>query len=386
MVNVAALVETFKRRYGNRPRIFSAPGRVNLIGEHTDYNEGFVLPIAIDRRTFVAAAANGTSDVRIDSQDLQEGATFSLRHTDVQFENKWTAYVGGVALELQAAGLELCGADLAISSDVPIGAGLSSSAALEIAVATALISINGQAAAPTTIALAAQNAEHKYVGTKCGVMDQLAVTLGQRNHALLIDCRSLGISQILLNLPDAILVVCDTNVKHDLAASAYNQRRRECEQAVDFFRQYLPAIRSLRDLDPVTFEMYDRSLPDVLRRRTRHVVTENARTVAAADALAQGNLDHVGRLMYDSHKSLRDDYQVSAPELDLLIDLAQSFPGVIGARMTGGGFGGCTINLLRRDAFSGFSEFVKTRYRAASGIEAAIYSVNADDGVKEVVL
>jgi galactokinase len=384
MIDVNVLAGIFTQSYHQRPRIFSTPGRVNLIGEHTDYNEGFVLPMAIDRRTFVAAAANGTREVRVRSLDLNDQASFSLDTAEVPFGKNWLGYVAGVALELRSQGAKLSGTDLAILSDVPIGAGLSSSAALEVSVASALLAVNGQQLDPTAVALVAQAAEHKYVGTRCGIMDQLTVSLAQKDHALLIDCRSLKIRNIKLKLPEAVVVICNTNVKHELASSAYNQRRQECEQAVDILRRRLPAIRSLRDVDLEALEPQAQDLSEVLRRRARHVITENARTVAAASALERGHLQEVGKLMYASHNSLREDFQVSSSELDLLVQLAEGFEGVFGARMTGGGFGGCTVNLVRRDRVELFEEYIHKNYSARSGVEPAIYPVVADEGVTEV--
>lgn len=386
MVNVAALSEAFKKSYGKDPRIFSAPGRVNLIGEHTDYNDGFVLPIAIDRRTFVAAAVNGSREVQVSSLDLKDQARFSLDEPESRIEKKWVTYIAGIAFQVQARGIKLSGADLVIQSDVPIGAGLSSSAALEISVGKALLTTSGQGLDPVSLALAAQKAEHVYAGTRCGIMDQLTVTLAQANHALLIDCRSLATNNIKVNLPGTRIVICNTNVKHDLATSAYNQRRRECEQAVEFLSRKIPTLRSLRDVEPIDIEKYASDMPEVLIRRARHVVTENARTRQAAVALLEGDAEKFGKLMSSSHESLRDDYEVSSPELDLLVELAGSFAGVFGARMTGGGFGGCTVNLIQSERFDSFREFIATKYRSLSGIDPAIYAVVADDGVKEIAL
>jgi galactokinase len=377
------LPDAFYEEYGSTPRIFSAPGRVNLIGEHTDYNQGFVLPMAIDRRTFVALAANNSRQVRVHSRDLHAAASFSLDEPTCCFEKPWLGYIAGVAFELESAGLALAGADLMIDSDVPIGAGLSSSAALEVSTATALLAISGKQLDVNSLALTAQAAEHKYVGTQCGIMDQLAVTVAKRDHALLIDCRSLQVTDVPLQLPETILVICNTNIKHELASSAYNQRRSECESAVETLRRRLPAITALRDVTPDDLGKYGTDLPDVLLRRARHIVTENARTLQAAKALQLGDLDQLGKLMRASHDSLQNDYEVSSPELDLMVDLANQCEGVIGARMTGGGFGGCTVNLLRANQATFFKEFITSEYRARTGIDPDIYPVRADGGVRE---
>ncbi len=384
MVNIDNLTIQFQHTYGKSPRVFSAPGRVNLIGEHTDYNDGFVLPIAIDRRTYVAAAANDSDSVRVHSLDLNESSGFDLRGPDVLSEPDWLAYIAGVAFELRKRGTTITGADLMISSDVPIGAGLSSSAALEISVAAAFLALNNESLDVTNLALIAQKAEHTYVGTRCGIMDQLTVSAAQKSHALLIDCRSLDVKPIDLNLPETTVVICDTNVKHELATSAYNQRRRECEDAVCLLRKHLPAIQALRDVNIGDLTKHEREFPDVLYRRAHHVISENARTLEAAIALKDGDVEKFGRLMSASHASLRDEYEVSSAELDLMVELAGSCEGVFGARMTGGGFGGCTVNLVRSDEVESFSKFVGHEYRARTGIDASIYAVETDEGVKEM--
>jgi galactokinase len=384
VVNLDKLIDHFRRRYGKTPRLFSAPGRVNLIGEHTDYNEGFVLPIAIDRRTYVAAAANDSEAVRVQSIDLNEAETFSLRSPYGSGETKWLGYIAGVAFELEKGGLKVPGADLAISSDVPIGAGLSSSAALEVSVASAFLALSGQDLEMKSLALVAQKAEHNYVGTRCGIMDQLTVTVAQKFHALLIDCRSLDADQIEMNLPQTALVICNTNVKHELATSAYNQRRSECEQAVRLLREHLPTIQALRDVSIDDLERHSKELPEVIYRRARHIVTENARTLEAANALNSGEVATFGRLMAASHQSLRNDFEVSSPELDLMVEIAGSCRGVFGSRMTGGGFGGCTVNLVSSEEVESFSRSINDEYAARTGIHPDIYSVSTDDGVKEI--
>jgi galactokinase len=288
-----------------------------------------------------------------------------------------------MAFELEAAGIKLSGADCLIKSDVPIGAGLSSSAALEISIGKALLAISDQEMGPTDFALLAQAAEHKYVGTHCGIMDQLTVVLGKQSHALLIDCRSLQIDEVGLNLPNVILVICNTNLKHNLATSAYNQRREECEQAVEILRRRMPAIRALRDVTPSDIEKHAADLGELLEHRARHVVTENERTLQAAKALGRGDTEELGRLMLLSHRSLRDDYQVSSQELDFMVDLAGESTAVLGSRLTGGGFGGCTVNLVVSDQAERFAQFIRKEYARATGIEPGICFVEADDGVRE---
>ena len=378
------LRSVFRERYGTEPRLFRAPGRVNLIGEHTDYNDGFVLPMAIDRETVVAARARPDRLVRLFSLNVDESFEFDLDNPGKPRRGLWLDYVEGVARALEARGVRLRGADLAVSSDVPVGSGLSSSAALEVSVGLALASVSESEVDRVTLALAGQAAEHEYVGIKSGIMDQFIAALGRAGHALLIDCRSLEAEFIPFDTSQVTVVICDTRVKHELASSEYNTRRAECERGVEILRESLPGIRALRDVSVAEFEQYEGRLPEVVKRRCRHVVTENERTLAAAAALSRGDMPEMGRLMDRSHRSLRDDYQVSGRELDLLVDIAGNVGGVVGARMTGGGFGGCTVNLVRRDALEEFRQFVSDEYIRATNIEAGIYISEAGDGAREI--
>jgi galactokinase len=280
-------------------------------------------------------------------------------------------------------GYRLKGADVAISSQVPIGAGLSSSAALEMSVGYSLLKLAGSEIDLTELALAAQTAEHQFVGTKSGLMDQLTAAFGIRNHAMLIDCRSLERELAVMSIPNVAIVICDTGVKHTLATSAYNERRRECEQAVTILKEWNPAINSLRDVTLVQFESHKDLLPDGIQRRCRHVISENGRTLSAAQALRHGHVKRLGELMNLSHESLRDDFEVSCRELDLMVELARQREGVGGARMMGGGFGGSTVNLVASDRLNQFRQFVSEGYYDATGITPRMFSVEADDGVKE---
>jgi galactokinase len=386
MVDLHRLVVQFAERYGATPRVFSAPGRVNIIGEHTDYNDGFVLPMAIDRRTFVAIAPREDRTVRVASVVVNDATEFKIDETADLSTHKWAQYVAGVAWTLQTRGIALRGADLLIDSNVPIGGGLSSSAALEVATGKALTTIANAKIDAKELARAAQKAEHDFVGAKVGIMDQLAATFGRKGHALLIDCRSLEMKQISLANLNAAIVVCNTNVKHELASSAYNQRRAECEQGVELLRTRLTKIRALRDVSVASFEEYADELPQPIRRRCRHVVTENDRTLRAAAALERGDREQLGELMRASHESLRDDYEVSCRELDTMVEIASRQDGVFGARMTGGGFGGCTINVVRGDNVHSFTQSVAKEYRDAMQIDPDVYIVCADDGVREEIV
>ena len=384
MMEREAVGRAFRERYGRAARLFRAPGRVNLIGEHTDYNGGFVLPMAIERETIVAAAVREDRTVRVYSVGLNEELSFDLDRPHPPQRGVWLDYVEGVAQALRSRGLKLSGADLLIDSDVPAGAGLSSSAALEISVGLALVKVSGQEIDGVTLALAGQQAEHTYVGTLCGIMDQFVAALARERHALLIDCRSLEAEPVPLDTTEAAFVIADTRVKHELSSSEYNVRRAECARGVELLQERLPGITQLRDVSPDDFRQHSDVLPDPVLRRCRHIVNENERTLAAARALRAGDLAEMGRLMYESHYSLRDDYEVSSPELDLLVELARALPGVLGARMTGGGFGGSTVSLVRRDDLEDFERALSEAYERETGQPPAVLVSEAGAGAAEV--
>jgi galactokinase len=373
---IAKLREEFGSEFAAEPRIFRAPGRVNMIGEHTDYNDGFVMPAAIDFAAHIAASPRNDRRVKVLSRNLDESFEFSLDGSP-QPRRSWSDYVQGVALMLERAGFELSGADLMVDSAVPIGSGLSSSAALEVAAALALLGVSGLAAEPMRIAQICQQAESEFVGMRCGIMDQFIACFGREDRALMLDCRSLEYRE--LPLPrEARMVICNTMVKHELAGSEYNNRRADCEEAA----RLMGAV-SLRDVAIEDFEALSGKLPERLRNRARHVVCDNDRVLRAAEALVAGDLAEFGRLMRESHRSLRDDYEVSCRELDLMVEIAGRQPGVYGARMTGGGFGGCTINLVKSEATDDFAAQVAEEYERASGIRPAIYTSRAVGGASE---
>jgi galactokinase len=384
LVDVEQVWRAFKGLFGTDPRLFRAPGRVNLIGEHTDYNEGFVLPVAIDLETVTAAAARNDRLIRVYSLNLDGKAEFDLDVPGPSRRGNWLDYIEGVARVLERRGIVLRGANLAVLSDVPIGAGLSSSAALEVSTGLALVRLSEQEVDPITLALAAQEAEHIYVGAQVGIMDQFIALLGREGHALLIDCRTLEAVPVPIDTSQAAIVIVNTNVKHKISASVYNTRRAECESAVAILKRVLPHIKTLRDVSVADFEKYEQLLPEPIRRRCRHVVTENERTLYAAEALRRNDLDEMGRLMYLSHQSLRDDYEVSSMQLDALVEIAAETHGVFGARMTGGGFGGCTVNLVMRDALESFRRNVNEKYPLRTKLDPTIYITEARDGAGEI--
>jgi len=377
------LGETFARLFGEEAKVYQAPGRVNLIGEHTDYNDGFVMPAAIGFCTSVAAAARKDRKLVMRSENLVELAAFSLDDLPARGSHQWSDYVVGVAKMLESSGRRLPGATLLIHGDVPQGAGLSSSASLEVAACAALLGVSGSEADAKEIALSCQRAENEFVGARCGIMDQFIACHGRKDHALLLDCRSLEYR--LLPLPEtARLVICNTMVRHSVAAGEYNQRRAECEEGVRILARHKQDVRALRDVTYSDLAALGAELPPTVMRRCRHVIGENARVLEAANALEQGSLEEFGRLMRESHNSLRDDFEVSCPELDLMVELASKVEGVYGARMTGGGFGGCTVNLVRTDCVETVKAAVGRGYEEEIKCAPEIYVCSAGDGVKQV--
>ncbi len=364
----------FARAFGGEPAwIAQAPGRVNLIGEHTDYNDGFVLPMAIDRAVWIALRARPDRRVRIDSLDFRQSVEFdldALQHGDAA----WGEYSKGVAWAMQAEGYRLRGWEGVLSGEVPVGAGLSSSAALELATARAFAVASDLAWDAPAMARLAQRAENDWVGVACGIMDQLASACGLAQHALLIDCRSLEIKPVLL--PESVSVlVLDTGTRRGLVTSAYNRRREECQAGAQAF-----GVSSLRDLTQEGFAAGEARIDAVVRRRVRHVLSENARTLRAVQALRDQDMGQVGRLMAESHVSLRDDYEVSSPALDAMVEVASAQPGIWGARMTGAGFGGCAMALVEREAALAAGQAIASAYQERMKLQPAVYVCRAADG------
>jgi len=377
----AALVEAFGEG-GPAVRAF-APGRVNLIGEHTDYNDGFVLPMAIEAGIELAARPRAGREVRVRSVDFGETATFRLdQPIERDAAHPWSDYVRGVIREVQQAGLPVDGLDLAFSGTLAQGAGLSSSAALEVGTALVLQALAGFAMEVPRLARLCQRAENQFVGLQCGIMDQYASLAARAGHALFLDCRSLAFEQVPLDLGRHVVAICHSGVKHALVASEYNRRRQECEAGVAGLRARFPAIRALRDASLEQLEACREALDPVVFRRCRHVIGEDDRVLRSVEALRAGELARFGRLMDASHASLRDDYQVSCPEVDLLVELARQGPGVLGARITGGGFGGCTVNLVERDALPHLRDVVLPEYQRRTGRVPRLFVSTAADGAE----
>jgi galactokinase len=370
------VADGFARTFqGQAEWIVRAPGRVNLIGEHTDYNDGFVLPMAIDRAVWIALRPRADQHVRLESLDFRQTIEIDLQALEHGGPG-WGEYPKGVAWSLQAAGYRLRGWEGVLSGEVPLGAGLSSSAAIELATARAFAAISDLAWDAPAMARLAQRAENEWVGVACGIMDQLTSACGLADHALRIDCRSLDVEPVPLPETASVLVL-DTGTRRGLVTSAYNRRREECRAGAEAL-----GLTSLRDLTQDAFARGEDSLEPVVRRRVRHILTENARTLAAVQALRTGDVQRVGQLMADSHASLRDDFEVSSPALDVMVEIASAQPGCWGARMTGAGFGGCAVALVDRDAAGQAGPRIASAYREQTGAQPSVYLCRAADGAR----
>ncbi len=362
----AELRQQFEQIYGKsdvHARAVRAPGRVNLIGEHTDYNDGFVMPMAIEPEVQIICRPRTDGTVRLASTAFAgQIVEFSLQNKIERGEPAWANYMRGVAAELIAAGVPLVGMDALYANTLPVGSGLSSSAAIEVGTAHALLAVSGTQLDPTRLALLCQKAEHEYALVPCGIMDQMIVATGREGNAMLLDCRDLSRRFVPIDAKDLRVVIVNSMVHHELSGGEYAQRRKQCEEGVAYFKQSDPNVRALRDVRPDQVESAKGKLSDVVYRRCRHVVTENARVIQAAAKLVEHYYDEVGELMLQSHRSLRDDYEVSVPELDYLVEQAMTIKGVYGARMTGGGFGGCIVALVQPRAVEALINHLSKTY------------------------
>lgn len=390
-MNTNKLTEQFKQKYGagdgtHPVRLFQAPGRVNLIGEHIDYNGGYVLPAALEFGTTLVIRARDDGELHFASTNLEYEA--SIRITDVgkHKTGEWVDYPVGVIVELMEKGVQLSsGYDLLFHGEIPNGAGLSSSASIEVVTAYALLSVEGQATDTVEIALLAQRAENRYVGVNCGIMDQFAVANGAKDHAILLMCDTLAYKKVPFQTGDYTLIIGNTNKRRGLVDSAYNERRSQCVTALDIVRQEMPTLNYLAQLTEEQFKaLEDRIEDETVRKRAQHVVAENARVLDSVAALGNNDLVTFGQLMNASHASLRDLYEVSCKELDVMVEEAQRIPGTLGARMTGAGFGGCTVSLVHKSAVDEFVKQVGQSYRTRTGLEASFYVCGVGDGVKQL--
>ena len=369
----AHVAAEFKQSFGRPPRwVVAAPGRVNVIGEHTDYNDGFVLPMAIERYAVMAAdAASAPGKITVNDIHFKETATIDISGPGIKGQPKWSNYIRGVLAGFQNRGVKVPALDIAFMSTVPLGGGLSSSAALEVCTGTLMEAATGRID-PVEKALLAQTAEHEFAGVPCGIMDQFISALGREGHLLLLDCRTRKTELVPMSDPSVELLVVNTNVKHELGNGEYATRRAECEEAARIL-----GVKSLRDATADQLEKAKGKMTDVVYRRARHVIGEIERTVHAAEGIRQSNWPAVGQLMYASHYALRDDYEVSCEELDVVVEIAESIGykgGVYGCRMTGGGFGGCCVALVKADAVEAITKKIAADYKAKTGIEASIFA------------
>jgi galactokinase len=380
-MNVQArdVAQEFGHRFGRRPTVSRAPGRVNLIGEHTDYNDGFVMPAALEFATLVAASPRTDRRLHVYSIILDQTREFDLDAPAETGRHDWSDYIFGVAVMLERSGRRLSGADLVVSTDVPLGSGLSSSAALEVSSAHALLTASGLHFEPIAVAKICQRAENDYVGMRCGIMDQYVSACGVAGAALLIDCRTLESRNVSI-APNLRLLVANSGVRHQHAGGEYNARREACEEGVRLLKPALGPIKALRDVTPEVLEANRKRLPELIYRRCRHIVTENARVLEAERALIAGDFAACGAAMNASHASMRDDFEITCPEVDFLAELAQATPGVFGSRMTGGGFGGCTVSLVEAGAVKRVSQILIDGYRVGCGRDAEVFDCSPSDG------
>ena len=391
---IKKLVNYYREIFNSKPLVLRSPARVNIIGEHTDYNEGFVLPAAIDKAVYVAVEKREDDQIilhSIDFKDKYEGRVSEIKRTD----KHWANYILGVAAQFQKKGYQFNGFNLIIDGDVPLGAGLSSSAAVECATAYAINVLFGFGVDKKTLALMAQKAEHEFAGVLCGIMDQFASVFGQKDHVIKLDCRSLEYEFVPLKLEGYKILLLNTNVKHSLASSEYNTRRQQCEEGVTMIRKHYPEVKSLRD---ATLEMVNQHVKgneviyrrckyvEVIYRRCKYVIEENTRLLEGCEDLKKGDIGALGAKMYRSHEGLSKEYEVSCPELDFLVDSVRNKPDVLGARMMGGGFGGCTINLVKETAIDGLISELSTRYNKEMNKELTPYIAQIEDGSSVVII
>jgi galactokinase len=377
------LTAIFQSLFESQPLIAFAPGRINLIGEHTDYQEGFVFPAAVAQGIYVAIQRNNLTFCRLYSLDFEEEFTFSLNAISPK-KGHWANYVMGMLSQLKQAGFVPQNFDLAIAGIIPVGAGLSSSAALSIAIGTAITSLFDYQVSKKSLVLYAQKSEHLYAGVNCGIMDPYASAFGEKGHALLLDCRSNTHETIPIDLKEYQLILVNSKVKHSLADSAYNKRRAACEESVLLLKSQFPKIQTLRDLKPEDLEQVKAILPERLFPKAKHVLTECQRVIDGANFLQANDLAAFGKLMNASHQSLSVDFEVSCAELDFLAAKAQELPQVVGARMMGGGFGGCTLNLMKTQFLEDFKKLILESYQAAFQIEPDFIAVTLSDGASVI--
>ncbi len=376
--------QQFEELYNAQPIVVKSPGRINIIGEHTDYNEGFVLPAAIDKAAYLALSLRDDDEIHLMAHDLNETFSISINDLKPVGDISWPNYMLGAVAELQKKGVALKGFNAVLASDVPIGAGLSSSAAVECATIFALNELLQTNFSRMELVKMAQKAEHEYAGVMCGIMDQFASMMGKKEHVMKLDCRSLQYEYVPFKLEGIKILLLDTKVKHSLASSEYNTRRKECEQAVAWVREHEPTVHSLRDVTEAMLDKFVLPKDKVIDMRSRFVVQEINRLIAACEDLQRGDINALGKKMFTTHDGLSKMYAVSCKELDLLVDFVRNNDAVIGARMMGGGFGGCTINLVKENAIPGLIEKITAAYIEKTGQELEAYVVSISDGTNKI--
>ncbi|ARS39270.1 galactokinase [Sphingobacteriaceae bacterium GW460-11-11-14-LB5] len=378
-MNAQHLKNTFKKLFNAEPILVRSPGRINIIGEHTDYNGGFVMPAAIDKAIYVAISKRGDDEIHLFSESYQQFDISSINSLK-KSENSWANYILGIADQLKERGYQLGGFNFYIDGDVPLGAGLSSSAAVECATGFALDQLFSLSVSRMDIALIAQKAEQTFAGVNCGIMDQFASVFGKKDQAIMLDCRSMKHIYIPLKLDGYKLLLLNTNVKHALADSAYNKRRSQCEQGVAWVKAHYPNVSTLRDVDLTMLETYVKPMDLEVYNKCRFVVEEIGRLLTAAEQLENGNLQALGKLMFETHEGLSKDYEVSCKELDFLVEAVKPLDYVLGARMMGGGFGGCTINIVKEEKIADLVEELSSKYLLQFGLKLDSYTVQTDNG------
>ncbi|MDX2247819.1 MAG: galactokinase [Bacteroidia bacterium] len=381
-----AVLETFHHSFHQNPTLVIAPGRINLIGEHTDYNEGFVLPAAIDKGIVFAVAANHTSTCRIIALDLDDQFEVDLDEIRPLDSPSWPNYLLGVIHQFQIHGYPISGFDCVFGGNIPVGAGLSSSAAVECGIGYALSVIFDLKISRMDLVRMAQKAEHTFPGVQCGIMDQFASTFGEENHVVRLDCRSLEYEYFPFDMSEYKILLCDTRVSHSLANSEYNTRRQECESGVKILQKFYPNVKTLRDTTHEMLLTLQKNADPVIFKRCSYVVEENLRVIQTCEALSQGQVELVGEYLYQSHEGLQHLYEVSCPELDFLVEETLENPDVLGARMMGGGFGGCTLNLVKADCTESVAKKLSDRYESQFGRKPGIYITSITSGVREILL
>jgi len=383
MQNLKETIYTeFRFRYDNEPIIIESPGRINLIGEHTDYNNGFVLPAAINKKIIMGLAPNNTTYGRFYAVDMKEDFKIDINSVLSKTSTQWSNYILGAIEQLKKEDFDIKGFDCVFGGDIPIGAGLSSSAALEGAIIFGLSQLFELTISPLDMALLGQKVENDFVGIRCGIMDQFVNIFGEADKAILLDCRSLDYSYVPLESNGYDFVLCDTQIRRELASSEYNLRKQQCDEGVELLKQVYPNVESLRDADLEMLKTFENKMDETIYRRCRYIIEENKRVLNTVEKLEKRDYKQLGELMYASHQGLRHKYEVSCQELDLLVDATRQFDGVLGARMMGGGFGGCTINLIEANNRDEFMEYIAEVFQQEFDEELDIYSVKVSSGTK----